>query len=91
MLQFFSEIKLKFDFKVERIRRLGTLRVIKERESYVAGSVASGVDTNVRAFLKVQEPGQTESAAAFTVANDGGLGLLKGVRDTSAYESETCL
>ena len=91
MLQFFSEIKLKFDFKVERIRRLGTLRVIKEREFYVAGSVASGVDTNVGALLKVQEPSQTESAAALAVANDGGRGLLKNVRDTSAYENETCL
>lgn len=54
--------------------------------SYVAGAVAAGVDTDVGSLLKVQETGQSQGAATVTVADDGGLGLLEDVGETSTLE-----
>lgn len=54
--------------------------------SYVAGAVAAGVDTDVGSLLKVQETGQSQGAATVTVADDGGLGLLEDVGETSTLQ-----
>lgn len=57
--------------------------------SYVAGAVATGVDTDVGSLLEIQEPGQSQGAATVTVGDDGGLGLLEDVGETSTLQCKS--
>lgn len=57
--------------------------------SYVAGAVAAGVDTDMGSLLEIQEPGQSQGAATVTVRDDGGLGLLEDVGETSTLQIQS--